>query len=549
MRILTLICLLSFAIGCIDRQPTQDDDLDAATDARLPDFGLVDAALADAAEPLPDATVADAAAPDLSVPDARPPEPIPMDEPARVRLLGFSADDRYLFIARIDPAAPDDRAPESGQLERHDVATGARVVIDTQVILAIPNQPGVLFDARGETVVYAKRAFDVPTNEAWLERVAPTFYRWTADGRVRYGRASRVMLDTGGRRLLAWPWEADFIEALSLPDERVFRMRVPRRVAAWENSVVLGDDVDVSVFDLGTGERRELASGAALIRQAGQYALLNEDGQLVVHDLVAGERLVAPIEAPRAIAFFTMDRGVGRAVIGVGQGAYGAIRTWALDADQVTEVAMPDAREAGGNALATGARLHAEGLVYYPHATWVGRDMWDLRGGTATRVQTNNCTDRPLPGRDVRLVIGSALGCATLGPRQISLYDEATLTLTATGLESRGIWALLADGRVVFNDGTSGAGMIWDIDADTVEPLGGQIDRAQTRRDGTWMIALLHDADRAQRTIVVVHPEGIAHHPVDESVLQLIATDTHVAWVVPSADGDVVEVRGLDAMR
>lgn len=566
MRTALFACLLSLTLtACIDRRPSLDGDnpalLDATPsdatplDAAVPDSGLPDSAPPD---PIADATPPDAALPDAAEPEPEPapdPEPAaepepPIDTPERIRLVGFSADARYLFIMRLDPPSPpDDRIAESGQLERHDVATGEQVVIDTHVIPSISNQRGVLFDARGESVVYAKRSEGLLDNETWLEPIAPVFHRWTPDRRVAYGRATRVMLDTGGRHLLAWPWDAEFIEVLTLATDRVLRLPIPRRFAHWENSVVLGTDAAVEVLDLGTADRRVLADNAALIRVAGAFALLNEDERFAVHDLESGVRLATPLEAPRGITFFSLDRALGQAVVGIGNGAYGAIRTWALDSDVVTDVAMPDPRASGGQALATNARLHADGLVYYPRATWVGRDMWDRRDGVATLIQRNNCVDRALPGRVARLLVDNETGCSSFGPHALSLYDEASMTVRPTGILTRGVSALLADGRVVFSDSESGLGMIWDIDAESVEPLGRRLHSAQVRRDATWMIGSLSGDDRVQRALVVLHPGGITEHAQDGAVTAAIATDDWLAWVVQTDDGDALHLEALDDMR
>lgn len=549
------LALLPLALsGCLDdRAPLAEAGDRPEADAEAIDRGVD-------AQPLPEPEAQPEPQPvvePVAEPDPQPaPEPAPEPEPAgpeRLRLVGFSSDDRFLFVLVMDPPAPPEaRIPESGRLERHDVRTGERRVIDTAVMPAYELQRGVLFDARGETVVYARRTIDAPEQEVWLDRVAPEIRVWTAaDQRLDLGRVNRAVLAESGAHLLVWPWQSPTVALHRLPDGAPVPFDTSRRFAIVEalGAVVLDHDGIVSALSLETGEARILApADAQLIEQAGDFALLDEGGRLVAHDLRTRERIPTPLDAPDAIAFFTLDRTLGRAGIGVGQGVYGAVRAWALGADTFEIVEAPAPREAGGQALSTRVRLHADGLAFYPRATWVGHDLWDQRGGVAALVQINNCADMALPGRTERLLISSELGCATSGVQTFSLYDEHSLTVVPTGIETYGVRAVLADGRVLFNHPSDG-GTIWDVGSGALEPLGGRLDSVRVVRAGTWLAGLLEAEGQGTPSILIAHPDGITRHPQPASVREIISTDAHVAWLLADEAGDTLVVRSLDDLR
>lgn len=492
-------------------------------------------------------------------PTVEPPaaiEPVPAED---IALVGMSDDQRRLFYLtdRTTLEDPHPGGPVHYRFWSLDLETGASTLVDERVVPFIEGGTTLAFSADGATVVYGRlpEAVDeMPKSEHWKYRVYAELQVWReGEGVVRALGTCRgkPLLATSGAHLA---YERDTGELVIEGDpagdaqSQAFE-KGPYRAHSPTRSVVHFDGERLVATHLEDGSVATLAEDQArFLGIEGRWAVYAFEDRLAVYDLE--ERLVYLSEhliaQHKSVTGFDLDPATGLAVAILGQGAYGELHVWDLATGEGYHIPAPTPRGAGGTQQVQDARVHDLGVAFYPRASWLDKDLWELREGTQHHVVKNVCQDASLPGTATRLVLTNEAGCATLHTDRGFFYDPGTMTLTDTGHDIRYLRAILEDQRIVFDrDHDEGLELVlWDLADDSLTTLAIEADYPLgVRRDGELFFARHGDG------LIIVHPRGVSHAELaDESreLDALIVSEDLVAYVLSGPEGASIQVASLD---
>jgi len=509
------------------------------------------------------------------VPPDVPPPLVDVEGPGMV-LVGMSAtEDRLLYLTDPREMAnkPHSAVPTMWRLWSMNLDTGAATLVNDRVVQVVGNDDAIVWSDDGRTIAYGRldEAFDDPDYpDRWKAHIYASIQVWEEGAGVTHSLGltdTRPMLARSGRRVvvrLQETYDLVVINLVSPEAEPVTHSDTTTYL--WHrptDTLFRQTDAGDITIQRGTDEPlRPLSGGSRLLGLERDHALMTAgNGDLLAYSCkdekfsLSVQDLELPHGASRSV-FFDEDADQGRAVVGLGAGVYGQLYTW--DADGGFEhVAMPEPRHAGGSKAATAARMHPWGITYEAHSGWLDTDLWDLRDGVHSLIAENVCHQRHLRDSDLQLIVSAEAGCSASGRiHDVWLYDEATMTLTDSGIEDllylRGI---LSDGRVVYDREISGGRqtMLWDTETGSVEPLA-----TATRfglaivRDGRWMVGtydVTGDDGVERGAVVIVHPGGVTHQQFDGALGTVIVGEQVVVTMVETEPGSgewELNVEGLD---